>query len=221
MDCRKIGYCSQQSDPYLTDNPLTRPIIPVKLPNRVNMIRLSGITLIELLIVIALSSIVLGLALPGFQDMVERNRATTAVNWLVGSITFTRNSALMQRTMVTLCPSTNGTSCGGDWQDGSIAFTDHNADRKINGSDLLLKRFSSPTKQGHIRWRSFGNRRYLQIKSSGMTNYQNGNFVYCAGDRDPRFSRQLVINIPGRPRVAHDRDDDGLIVDRYGKPLRC
>lgn len=185
------------------------------------MIRQSGFTLIELLIVIALSSILLGLALPGFQDMIQRNQATTAVNWLIGSILYTRNSALIQNTMVTLCPSTNGTSCGGNWQDGTIAFTDHNADRIINGNDTLLRRFVSPTRGGTIHWRSFRNRRYLQMTSTGMTNYQNGNFVYCSADRNPRFSRQVIINIPGRPRVAHDRDGDGLVEDRYGKPLRC
>jgi type IV fimbrial biogenesis protein FimT len=185
------------------------------------MIRLSGFTLIELLVVIALSSILLGLGLPAFDTMIERNRATTVVNWLVGSIVFSRNSALLRHTMVTLCPSTDGATCGGAWQDGSIAFTDHNADRQINGRDILLKRFISPTQGGNIRWRSFRNRRYLQMTSSGMTNYQNGNFVYCSEDRNPRFSRQIVINIPGRPRVTHDRDSDGLIEDRYGRPLRC
>ena len=185
------------------------------------MIRQSGFTLIELLIVIALSGIVLGLALPAFHGMIERNRATTAINWLIGSIAFARNSALINNSMVTLCPSTTGTACGGEWQDGSIAFTDHNADRSINGNDTLLKRFISPAENGTIRWRAFRNRRYLQMTSSGMTNYQNGNFVYCSQDRDPRFSRQIIINKPGRPRVARDKDGDGLVEDRYGKPLRC
>ena len=185
------------------------------------MIRPSGFTLIELLIVVAMSGILLGLALPAFHDMIERNRATTAVNWLIGSVAFTRNNALLQNTMVTLCPSINGTTCGGDWQDGSIAFTDLNADRQINGSDALLKRFVSPARNGSIRWRSFRNRRYLQMTSSGMTNHQNGNFVYCSEDRNPKFSRQIIINKPGRPRIAYDKNGDGLVEDRYGKPLRC
>lgn len=185
------------------------------------MIRLSGLTLIELLIVVALGSIMLGMALPPFKDMLERNRATTVVNWLVGSIIFTRNSALLRHTMVTLCPSTDGSTCGGEWHDGSIAFTDHNADRHINGNDRLLKRFISPTQGGNIRWRSFRNRRYLQMTPSGITNYQNGNFVYCAEDKNPALSRQVVINIPGRPRITQDLDGDGLIEDRNGKPLRC
>ncbi len=184
-------------------------------------LRQSGISLVELLAVIALSSIILGLSLSSFRDMTQRNQATVTINWLIGSIAYTRHSALIKNSLVTLCPSTNGTSCGGDWQDGTITFTDHNADRKINGSDQFLKRFISPTRGGSIHWRSFGNRRYLQITPAGMTNYQNGNFVYCSPDRDPRFSRQIVINLPGRPRLAHDTNGDGLVEDRHGKPLRC
>jgi|TARA_B100001971_G_C18245198_1_gene573742 type IV fimbrial biogenesis protein FimT len=181
----------------------------------------AGFTLIELLITMAVAAITLGFALPSLLHIMERNHATVSVNWLIGSIVYTRHAAIIKRTTVTLCPSLDGALCGGHWHDGTIAFTDHNADAKLNGEDQLLQKFNSPTNGSTIRWRAFRNRQYLQMTQMGFTNFQNGNFVYCSEGRDPRYSRQIVINVQGRPRQARDRDGDGIVEDRRGRPLRC
>lgn len=186
-----------------------------------NRFHAAGFTLAELLLVIAISSIILGLGLPGFQALMQKSRAIATVNWLVGSIAFSRYSAIATNTMVTLCPSENGAACGGEWHTGTIVFTDHNIDRKINGDDRLLARFLPPAQGGIIRWRSFRNRKYLQLTPTGMTNFQNGNIVYCSADRNPLYSRQIIINASGRVRIGHYRDKQGVPVDRNGKPIRC
>ncbi len=180
-----------------------------------------GFTLIELLIVVSITAIMLGFAFPSFVNMMERNRTAVSVNWLIGSIMFTRHAAIIKRTTVTLCPSVDGSSCGGKWHDGTIAFTDYNQDAEINGKDRLLQQFSSPTNGSTITWRAFRNRQYLQMTQMGFTNYQNGNFVYCSKSQDPRYSRQIILNVQGRPRLARDRDGDGIVEDRRGRLLRC
>lgn len=180
-----------------------------------------GFTLIELLICLAITSVILGLAIPPIGSIIERGRATAYVNWLVGSVAFTRHSAISFRTMVTLCPSSDGINCGGPWHNGSIAFVDKNQNGKRDTTDSILQRSLPPSGSGTIRWRSFRNRQFLQMTAEGLTNYQNGNFVYCSESQDPKFSRQIIINMPGRTRLAHDLDNDGLIEDRRGNPLRC
>lgn len=180
-----------------------------------------GWTLIELLIVLAIASILMGLMVPSFSDLVRRNQAATAINWIVGAIRFSRHSAVTHGTMVTICPSTDGLACGGKWHDGTIVFTDANADSIVNGHDEILKRFDFPVDGGTLTWRAFGNRQYLQLTSMGYTNYMNGNFTYCSENRDPRYARQIVINMPGRVRKAYDTNNDGIIEDYRGRPLRC
>jgi type IV fimbrial biogenesis protein FimT len=182
---------------------------------------MKGLTLIELLVTLAVVGVLFGYAIPRYTILLERSQATTAVNWLVSAIHFARFSAITHRTTVTLCPSRDHHSCGGYWHQGVIAFSDHNADHHINGADQLLKFFSYPLQNGSINWRSFRNRRYLQLTSQGMTNYQNGNFTYCAANQDPRFSRQVIVNMAGRIRLARDLNGDGRVDDRRGKPLRC
>lgn len=178
-------------------------------------------SLIELLICLAISAILLGYMSPSLSELRQRSNATSAINWIVTSVLFARHAAIVYNTIVTLCPSRNGRSCGGDWQEGAIAFTDSNADRHINHADRLLSRFEFPVPGARLSWHAFRNRHYLQMTNSGFTNYQNGNFVYCPPDGDNHFARQLVINMQGRTRLLHDIDHDGIVEDRLGHDLSC
>lgn len=183
--------------------------------------RQRAFTLVELLVCLAIIAIVSGYMSPSFSAMVERNRAATAINWIVTAIIFTRDSAITMEQTVTLCPSSTGHVCGGRWYDGVIAFTDANQDRHIDGSDRLLRRFMFPVKGATLSWHAFRNRQYIQMTAEGFTNYQNGNFLYCPPDNDPRFARQLVINMQGRSRLSHDRNGDGIVDDVRGHDLIC
>ena len=183
--------------------------------------RKSGFTLIESLIALAIVSIVASFMAPSFADLIQRSRATTAHNWIVTSIMVARQTAVTYNTLTTLCPSSSGSACGGNWHDGSIVFIDRNKNAKVDPDDTIIKWFHFPLDSGTVKWRSFRNRKYLQITSMGYTNFQNGNFVYCPADQDPRFRRQIVINMIGRARSVHDHDNDGIVEDSRGRYLRC
>lgn len=182
--------------------------------------RQNGVTIIEVLIALAVLAVASGYVLPSFQALIKRVEATTSINWLVTHIHYARQTAITAGTTVTLCPSIDGEGCNGRWHDGMLIFTDANRNAKIDSQDAVLK-WSQSSTTGTIKWRSFRNRQYLQMTSDGMTNYQNGNFVYCSKDQDPRFSRQIVINMQGRVRKSYDSNGDGIREDRYGKSLRC
>ena len=178
-------------------------------------------TLVELLICLVIMALITGYMVPSMGPMVERSRAASAINWIVTAVIFTRDAAITREQTVTLCPSASGHSCGGKWYDGAIAFTDANMDTHINGDDHLLRRFVFPVKGATLSWHAFRNRQYLQMTAEGFTNYQNGNFIYCPPDNDPRFARQLVINMQGRSRLSIDKNDDGIVDDRRGHDLTC
>lgn len=185
-----------------------------------------GVSLVELLITLTIFLVVLGAGIPSFSHMIKSNRAATTINWIVGGIQYTRHSAVTFNTITTICPINSKVGkkkkkCGGKWYEGIVVFIDHNGDAKINGEDRILKRLQYPEEGSTLKWRAFRNRQYLQMTPMGFTNYQNGNFVYCSSDQDPRYSRQIVINLQGRVRKSYDRDGDGLIEDSRGKKLRC
>jgi type IV fimbrial biogenesis protein FimT len=181
----------------------------------------SGISLIEVLVVLAIAAIMIGAAAPSFRGFSERNQAAHAMNWIIRAVRFTRQAAIIHGATTTLCPSLDGEHCGGKWHDGVLIFTDRNSNRKLDQGDHRLLRLPYPYQGSTIKWRSFGNRQFLQIRSTGYTNFQNGNFVYCNATREPRYSRQVVVNLQGRVRKSYDTNNDGIVEDRNGDPLRC
>jgi type IV fimbrial biogenesis protein FimT len=90
--------------------------------------RRSGFTLIELMVVIAIASILAMLAIPSFIDMIQRNRVSGEVNSFVGDLQYARSEAIQHGQSVTLCPSSDGLNCLGanQWNLGWIVFSDIN-----------------------------------------------------------------------------------------------
>ncbi len=183
--------------------------------------RSAGLTLIEALVSLTIAGILVGSAIPSLTNLIERNQATTNINWIIGAVNFTRHTAVVRRTTVTLCAPLAEDRCGGNWHDGLIVFTDRNKNAKIDATDMVVARIQPASGKGTIKWRAFRNRPYLQMTQLGYTNFQNGNFVYCPEGGDIRLARQIVINVQGRSRVVHTRNGEGLPIDRYGRVLRC
>ena len=88
--------------------------------------RQSGFTLIELMMVIAIVAILAKLAGPSFRTMMLNNRLAAATSDLLVDLAAARSESARQGKRVTLCISTNGTSCttGAAWQSGRIIFVD-------------------------------------------------------------------------------------------------
>jgi type IV fimbrial biogenesis protein FimT len=89
-----------------------------------------GVTLIELMVVLAISAILLAVGVPMFSTFVDRNRVATEVNELIADLALTRSEALARRGRVGMCASTNPTASGatcaaGAWGSGWIVYVDN------------------------------------------------------------------------------------------------
>lgn len=86
-----------------------------------------GFTLIELMIVVLVGLVLLMLALPSFDAVMNSGRVNGPANELVATLQLARMEAIRRNARVVVCPSANGTSClGGNpsqWA-GWIAFVD-------------------------------------------------------------------------------------------------
>jgi type IV fimbrial biogenesis protein FimT len=130
---------------------------------------------------------------------------------------------LSLRTAVTVCPSSDAMSCGArdTWHAGTLIFADPNRNGAREPNESVLRWLPGLDHRGRIYWRSFRNRSYLQFTATGMTDWQNGNFLYCPANRDPHFAREVILNAQARPRKAPDANRDGIVEDANGDSVRC
>jgi type IV fimbrial biogenesis protein FimT len=77
----------------------------------------NGFTIIELLITLALVTMLAGFALPALQDLVVNNRATTQANNFLTALTLARSEAIKRRTNVNVV-ATNGADGANEWGPG-------------------------------------------------------------------------------------------------------
>lgn len=76
-----------------------------------------GFTAVELMVTVAVIAIVAALATPSFNSMIQSSRLTAGANDLVAALQLARMEAIRSNGRVDVCPSTNGTACGGtDWR---------------------------------------------------------------------------------------------------------
>ncbi|MBV1907629.1 MAG: GspH/FimT family pseudopilin [Pseudomonadales bacterium] len=165
------------------------------------------------------------MAAPSFNNFLQNQASTAAVNQLIGSVHFTRHAAITLHNTVTLCPASNSNRfvCGrrNHWQYGALAFLDTNNSGSVDNNETVIKRFPALQVGSATYWRSFRNRSFLQINARGLTNWQNGNILYCPPGDDPQYARQIIINVAARVRLARDTNRDGVVEDARGRPISC
>lgn len=151
------------------------------------MIHQRGFTLIELMITIAVLSILLGIAVPGFQATIQNNRSTTLANELITALNLAKSEAVRRGTDVTACASNDGATCSGNWTDGWIVSV-------VGGP--LLRAWASPRPGAVIgaaatgvTFRPLGNSTGLLLQSE---------FNNCKGDQ----ARTINVNAAGRISVS-------------------
>jgi type IV fimbrial biogenesis protein FimT len=91
-----------------------------------------GFTLMELMVVLAIASIIIGLGAPNFNRFRLNSRLTNSANDLLASLSNSRTEAIKRQGIISLCPSDNAADEGASCTDGSdkgwVAFQDKNGD---------------------------------------------------------------------------------------------
>ncbi len=183
----------------------------------------SGFTLIELVITIAIISILLVVGVPSLKTFMQGNQLVATSNDLVSALHIARSEAVRLESRVTICESDNGTSClspgTGNWKNGWIVFVDANGDLGGTGSicsalntDCLLRVHGVVTdpllsvtgvNAGGVSLSSITfTSRGLPKAVSGIS--QTAVFSVCSFDESDNVigSRAVVLSLPGRARIS-------------------
>lgn len=167
-----------------------------------------GVTLVELLTTLAVFSILLVMAVPGYGFLVNNSRLASLTNHLTGALSYARSEAIKRGTRVSLCKSSSANAispvCETDsgWQDGWLVFVDQGVIGEFEGSDRLLSVQSHKPDNIDVSTTNFSTyASYLPSGvSQGPTYLATGSFHIClAGNK-----RSLIINSTGRVRLVKD-----------------
>ena len=179
----------------------------------------AGITLIELLICLAIISIVSFVAIPTFNDMYQNANSNSSINQLSRFIRYTQSEALSRRARVTLCPSSTGIHCEQDWHLGIMIFIDENNDQVRSEEEPLLRLKTPFLSSGKIHYNNPANK--IVFSRQGFPLGSAGSFVYCPENTDEEYARALILSFQGRLRVGRDSNGDDVVETTGGKNVQC
>lgn len=97
-----------------------------------------GYTLIECLVALVIISVVLGLAVPSFDQMLHKQALDAARMKLVSAIKMTRQEAVYRNRAVTLLQR------NGDWSNGWTAMVDLDGNGTLDTSDIVIRQQAGP-----------------------------------------------------------------------------
>ncbi len=168
----------------------------------------SGVTLLELVVAIAVLGVLLGIAVPGFNNLLLNNRQVSATNEFIAALQSARSTAVTRNSLVTVCASQDQASCSGsDWSAGWITFADDNGNQNLDGGETLL-RARGKLERINISSPDFGSA--LTFAANGRVTLPvvagNGQFMVC-DSRGAAHGKAIILSPSGRPRTSSTQDD--------------
>jgi type IV fimbrial biogenesis protein FimT len=159
-----------------------------------------GMTLIELLIGLAVLSVLVMLSVSGFSTLLASARMNSQVNILLHSFHTARQISRARGIDVAVCKSVDGRQCttNGNWHDGWMVFANLDGDHppRRDPDEALLEVHES-VRQLDIS----ANRHAFVLRPFGKRS-TNGTLVYC-DRRGSKSARSIIISYTGKPRSSN------------------
>jgi type IV fimbrial biogenesis protein FimT len=141
-----------------------------------------GVTLVEILVVMGIVAMLMAIGIPSYKYVTNANRISAEINGLLGDLQFARSEAIKEGRTVSVCVSSDGTSCltvspDTNWQKGWIVFSDVNGDGNIDTTtgDLLLR--AQPRFKGTDSFSANNTISAITFNREGFASVTNGTLI--------------------------------------------
>lgn len=165
--------------------------------------RQQAFTLVELMVTLAVAIILAAVGLPLFDSMQANSRAVAVANGLSTALNMARSEAVGQGVAAAACaknsPTPSDTVCGvaADWVNGWLVFQDTDRDGVVDGSEQVLKIWSSPAGGANID-ASAG---VIRFSSRGELDVAAATFELTQDNAKGSQTRCISISAVGQIRV--------------------
>jgi type IV fimbrial biogenesis protein FimT len=185
------------------------PVVHVPLACRSRRLprsRVAGITLIELMVTLAVVTLVAALGVPSFVRLLARHAIAAQAEELQDAVRLGRNEAMKRSGPVVMCrtDAANTSRCagtGGDWQTW-LLFTDLRRSGAFTAGDAIVRQHLDVSNRMTI----VGNAAAIRFESTGIAHADVDNVVFTlspagsgsgTGGSDLALQRQVCVNPRG------------------------
>lgn len=161
--------------------------------------QLLGFTLFELLVTVAIMSIITLMAYPSIMNYLANSEARRIRLLLHNNIKLAKATSYTHRKRVFMCLTDKTGNCHRDGDESILLFFDQNGDNnfKENDGDSLISKQALNLKYGQVDMRA-GRRHYVRFASdTGMPRGFFGHFKYCPTGHYNDNMYQLSFNQVG------------------------
>lgn len=157
-----------------------------------------GFSLLEALVVMAISAIVVAIGVPSYRKVIENQRASSTMHLLTAYMASARGTAISYRIPTVVCPSNRAGGCrmDGDWSQGWLMFFDADGNRQPDAREDILRDENAPLHPS-LRLVSSSGRPQLRYLPDGRSAGSNISVRLC---RDGVLLGQVIVNNVGRVR---------------------
>lgn len=173
-----------------------------------------GITLLELLITLAITTILMTSVVPAFRSLVAKTQVETATDTLVRATFLARTESVKRGQRVVSCLSDSATGCNPGSPDRILIFADSDRSGSPTSSTDIVQEVELNESAITVSY----NRPFLAFAPTGYAAGTNGTFTIC---HSSGVGNMVVISTLGRARKATDYDGDGIVEKTPGQPLSC
>ncbi len=162
-----------------------------------------GLTLVELMLVLAILGILIVAVGPSFDNAQAQAQSDAAAHRIMASIAMARRESLRLNVPVSICPSTDGQQCSDrreHWSRGWLIYRqlDSGGSRALREESQILRYVADPARG------LTANRDVFTLRTDGRRS-TNGTFMFCDEAGKPE-RRAVVVNVTGRARSVEDLD---------------
>lgn len=177
-----------------------------------------GMTLIELMTVLAVIVILIGIAVPAIGDFIRNSRMITQSNELIADLAYARSEAVKRTSDITVCKSANpaagSPTCdttGANWAIGRLIFIDTSKNGQVDAGELVLRVREPLGGNGSLNGGTNVQNRVVFTRTgmttlgapADATNPVENRLVLC-DERGPGYGRSVTIEVTGRAAIARN-----------------
>lgn len=148
--------------------------------------------------------ILVGIAAPSMQTLIERNRIEAAVNAIFNALSTARSESITRNQPVIVCKSADRSSCSssGNWEQGWLVYIDNNANGSLDTTEDIIHSSAALNDGFTLKALSpIGNT--IAFQANGTTS-DTGIIELCPPSGDKAKGYSVIVSITGRARLSKE-----------------